>query len=730
VQRLFFVVIFAIILTGIPLLALSDTDTSIADTSTPSNEVTSTMSETGNFSATACLLEIMFETDSDWTTATMSGIGQVVMSEYEILQGEEAPDLSISAASPTLIQVNKEQYDMTTVKLQIKAIILNPAGEVELVIKKGHIGKTAVTLYKWNDGQFEFFSKYVHVGVNETSPEENPAVFSISTTELFETRIGVALEKPFSEAGKLVLAFHYPWYATPYGPSKRWFHWEGTVKEGWIDTSTHFPLFGAYDSADEETIEAQMLLAQHAGIDGFISSWWGKDTFEDQTFPKILTVAERLNFRVSPYYESYRPSLDPATVAGELTYLVERYSNSSAFLKIGETPVIFVYAVQAQDREPEFWIEVRTILEEKVGRVFLIGDLQNPAYVSVFDGFHIYAELDLNRAKSIYEMFSEQMNIGADALDLTEAIKEIETTGKLVLRNKLTCGTVIPGYDDRKIRSPGTLLYRMSGETYQEYWRTVQESSVDWVLITSWNEWHEGTEVEPSVEYGFQYLTETREFASQFKDTEIPEREEEPDLLPSLEMSGNLDTLEVTMLNTGDGPAIATRVEIDLGGFNANVVSSSPYPHDNSNTVNYIPLTHGGESTKVLVQLSGITNEAITISELSIRYFSVSGELKEFERRAIRLEKTPSCFIATATYGTPMAEEIQILRQFRDEYLLTNSLGQAFVDVYYKVSPPIADFITDHPGLKPIVRVGLMPVVVMCSIVLDIGPEFTGNEAQ
>jgi hypothetical protein len=87
------------------------------------------------------------------------------------------------------------------------------------------------------------------------------------------------------------------------------------------------------------------------------------------------------------------------------------------------------------------------------------------------------------------------------------------------------------------------------------------------------------------------------------------------------------------------------------------------------------------------------------------------------------------CFIATAAYGTPMAEEIEILREFRDEYLLTNSLGQGLVEVYYTVSPPIAQFITDHPNLKPIVRAALMPIVAMCSIVLDMVPRFVSNEA-
>jgi hypothetical protein len=83
---------------------------------------------------------------------------------------------------------------------------------------------------------------------------------------------------------------------------------------------------------------------------------------------------------------------------------------------------------------------------------------------------------------------------------------------------------------------------------------------------------------------------------------------------------------------------------------------------------------------------------------------------------------TRMCFIATAAYGTPMAEEVQILREFRDKYLLTNPLGRAFVDFYYTVSPPIAEFITEYPVLKPIVRAGLLPVVAMSAVVVETTP--------
>jgi len=82
----------------------------------------------------------------------------------------------------------------------------------------------------------------------------------------------------------------------------------------------------------------------------------------------------------------------------------------------------------------------------------------------------------------------------------------------------------------------------------------------------------------------------------------------------------------------------------------------------------------------------------------------------------IELFEIRRCFIATAAYGTPMAPQIDILRDFRDQYLLTNPVGEALVEFYYKVSPPMAEFITEHPALKPVVRAGLVPAVAMSTV--------------
>jgi len=77
------------------------------------------------------------------------------------------------------------------------------------------------------------------------------------------------------------------------------------------------------------------------------------------------------------------------------------------------------------------------------------------------------------------------------------------------------------------------------------------------------------------------------------------------------------------------------------------------------------------------------------------------------------------CFIATAAYGSYLDSHVETLRNFRDSYMVNNPVGSALVSAYYKLSPPVADFIDDHPTLKPIVRAGLMPAVAMSTVAVN-----------
>ena len=72
--------------------------------------------------------------------------------------------------------------------------------------------------------------------------------------------------------------------------------------------------------------------------------------------------------------------------------------------------------------------------------------------------------------------------------------------------------------------------------------------------------------------------------------------------------------------------------------------------------------------------------------------------------------ESQKCFIATAAYGTPFAEEINILRSYRDKKLKNNFFGMAFINFYYRISPPIAKVISKHEFLRKITRAVLKPV--------------------
>jgi hypothetical protein len=79
------------------------------------------------------------------------------------------------------------------------------------------------------------------------------------------------------------------------------------------------------------------------------------------------------------------------------------------------------------------------------------------------------------------------------------------------------------------------------------------------------------------------------------------------------------------------------------------------------------------------------------------------------------------CFIATAAFGSKFEKHVQLLRRFRDLYLMPNIIGRAFVKAYYKYSPPMAEFIAKHEILRTMVRWGLAPLIAVSWITLKIG---------
>jgi len=84
-------------------------------------------------------------------------------------------------------------------------------------------------------------------------------------------------------------------------------------------------------------------------------------------------------------------------------------------------------------------------------------------------------------------------------------------------------------------------------------------------------------------------------------------------------------------------------------------------------------------------------------------------------------ESSSGCFIATAAYGSALAPHVEILKKFRDRFLIPDKIGNKLVGLYYKHSPPIANAIRTSDSLKMVVRLGLLPVVGLSWLSLMLG---------
>lgn len=306
-----------------------------------------------------------------------------------------------------------------------------------------------------------------------------------------------------------VLAFYYGWYGNP-TTSGVWRHWQDVdPARGQITNAAHFPALGAYDSHDPVTVDRQVAQARKAPLTGFIASWWGQGSFEDRGLPLLLSAAGRHGLGVTAYYEKAEGG-DPANrktaAVADLDYLIGHYGGDRAWLRVDGKPVVFVYGRALGALAPADWRQVLAqVRHDNPSGALFVADSQKPEYVSVFDGASTYNITGQTQHRT-------PPQIAAWAHAAFPAMVAAAGTGKI------STVTVIPGYDDSKLRRPAPrpVTDRWGGDTYRTLWQAAIAAAPDWVLITSWNEWHEGSEIEPSVEYGRRALDDTAIFARQF----------------------------------------------------------------------------------------------------------------------------------------------------------------------------------------------------------------------
>jgi hypothetical protein len=289
-----------------------------------------------------------------------------------------------------------------------------------------------------------------------------------------------------ADGERLVLAFYYAWY-----DQKTW-------TSGRVPDRPLVP----YTSANRDAMARQIDQAQGAGIDAFVLNWWGTGNQTEANLRTLLDVASEKGFRVAVDFDINSPFMGGIrSYADNLRHLHAVHAAHGAYLRYQGRPVVFFYNVS---RLPvATWRNLRDQVDPDRNALW-IAEGTDLAYQSVFDGHHLYSITWPNRIPP--------------SRTLPSWGTRVRTYNQNHGTAKLWVATVMPGYDDRKIRPEnGFVRTRDGGEYYRQSWRAAIDSRPNWVIINSFNEWPEGSYIEPSNSYGSLYLDLTREWSTRFK---------------------------------------------------------------------------------------------------------------------------------------------------------------------------------------------------------------------
>ncbi|HZU21020.1 MAG TPA: hypothetical protein VE982_07350 [Gaiellaceae bacterium] len=263
-------------------------------------------------------------------------------------------------------------------------------------------------------------------------------------------------------AANRVAAFYYPWYGTV-ARDGAYQHWaqHGHTPPNDI-ASSYYPALGVYSSSDRAVVAQQMDEIRAAGIDEIAVSWWGRGSPEDVRMPLVVAAARAVGIAVAAHLEPY-PGRTVAGVVDDVQYLERAYG------------IRTFYVYRALDLPVSDWAAARAALHSLPGvTTYAQTALSGAAAAAGFDGVYTY----------------DIVTYGGDTFR--------RLCDEAHAKHLLCAPSVGPGYDARRGSGDPVVKPRRNGQTYDDMWRAAIASGADRVTITSFNEWHEGTQIEPA----------------------------------------------------------------------------------------------------------------------------------------------------------------------------------------------------------------------------------------
>ena len=416
-------------------------------------------------------------TDIIVTGATLTAYTSVILDGSDSSASQTGSTMHTSNGSPG--RRVEAQFDM------ILADVVS-GGSVTWNVSTGSSGETSVEVYSTTDPQTpRLIDRF----------EVNGATSQFRSEATRLASAGAVSVRPFPPP--LVLAHYYPWYTL----------------DSWRDPQFADRPAQLYSSDSQTDVDRQVAQAKSADIDAFVVSWQGRTNVEnDRRMRVVLDSAARGGIRACLYFETYivNPAndssqpIDPATMVQWLEDAVDLYGSHPAYLRVDGRPVIFVY-ISWMLSEP-VWSGIVAAVHRTGRNPLIIGDFADSALINVLDGEYQYIN-DLSSPTDLLTKYRAE-TLRVRTFDLAAGG-----------RRRIWVASVCPGYDDRLLtgRSQHSVVDRANGGVYDTQWNTAVSMAADWIVISTWNEFFENTEIEPSVRLGTSYLDQTRAWAAKFK---------------------------------------------------------------------------------------------------------------------------------------------------------------------------------------------------------------------
>ncbi len=293
---------------------------------------------------------------------------------------------------------------------------------------------------------------------------------------------GVVGHKPpttLANTNRPILAFYYPW-------------WE--INDWSYERMSDLP-DPLYSGGDEETLQRHIEQADAAGIDAFICTWYGPD--EDRLNKRCRQIMEMaremgsdLQFTIIPDQSAWASLQSVEALVAALDVLERDFMSQSNYFYFQGRPTVFWFYPPSLGGVAT-WQELRNRADPNYEQ-FWFGGTDDFSFLGVYDTLY-YFDITWESAPGV-AMASYNRRLAGRAPFIA---------------------TVMPGYDDMKFRA-GHQRSREGGEYYRTTWENAVKYAADAVVITSFNEFFEGSHIEPSEQYGDLYLRLTREYGDYF----------------------------------------------------------------------------------------------------------------------------------------------------------------------------------------------------------------------